>query len=302
MLITVPCTFSRRPSESDLAKIRADAGNPELTLEDVIVFGKSLIARSDLPGNRILFPAETLKHAAHTFVGKAINLDHQYEQAAKQVARIFDAWTEDAAGATYLYVNSYAVRTADLADVHTRMFNRQHREMSMGANIRQAVCSVCNKDVMPHKGKCPEHFAQADCVTVVQDFEGEHVSFVGDPAIEGAQLLNSKQPTPAPQPAQTELLKLAADGELLRNWASQEFAHWFQRNNPTIAADDIKTLADKLTAKEMLTFARVERSRLIDGVPPGAQQLQAPPDDESAKEPLRTAEEIRQSLRKGKAI
>jgi hypothetical protein len=83
---SIPCIFRRtEPTEADLAKIRIDAGNPDLTAADVIVFGKSMIGRSDIPGNRMLFTPDALKSAAPSFIGKAVNLDHEYKKATQQL-------------------------------------------------------------------------------------------------------------------------------------------------------------------------------------------------------------------------
>ncbi len=47
--------FSQNVSDSDLAKIRKDAGNQELTADDVSIFGKSMMARSDVVASRTWF-------------------------------------------------------------------------------------------------------------------------------------------------------------------------------------------------------------------------------------------------------
>jgi hypothetical protein len=92
------------------------------------------------------------------------------------------------------------------------------------------------------------------------------------------------------------LRALAADGEIFRSWASQEFTTWFKRNNPTISAEEMEALTGKLTAKEMVTFARVEQARFSEALPDGRQQLQAP---EERQAEYVSPEEIKSRMMKG---
>lgn len=293
--------FSRDVADADLERIRHDAGNPDLSSDDIVIFGKSMIARTDVTANKTRFTRDALQAAAPSFIGKPINFDHEYREAAKQIGRIYDAFTEDKGNTTFLYVKAYAIKTESDADLQKKLLNRQHREQSMGVDILKAHCSACSTDVMKSQGICPQH---PDGDITVTECIGNHVSYVGDPAVEGAGLVtnskgnvvNDRGPDDTDQT--DRLHRLAKDGEYFRLQVSQEFSKWLTYNNPTLSRADVETLIDKLSAKEMMTFARIEKERAIEDMPDGKQQSEVPETDgepDLADRPYKTIKDIYRS-------
>jgi len=296
MLLTIPVTFDKQDaSDADLELIRADAGNPALTVDDVVIYKRSMIARTDVTANGSRFTKGALVHAAPTFIGKPVNFDHSHKEASKQIARIYDAYTQDIGESTFLYVKSYSIKTDSDKDLQMKLSNRQHREQSMGIEVGKATCDKCQTDVTA-TGICPEHGSDADYTYTISEFSGHHLAYVGDPAVEGAGVLtHSKQDEIDP-----ETLKLAEDGKAFRVWASDEFGKWYSLNNADTTDEEITTLCGKLSAKEMVRLSRVEQSRFSEIIPDGGQQLEAPKDDDTEIEMERTEAEILQSFSKEK--
>lgn len=279
-------------SQSDLDKIRKDAGNAALQFGDVVVFKPSMIGRSDVAANGIFFSRESLEQAAATFVGKAINFDHDAEKASEQVGRIFDAFTDTVDDTTFLYVKFYAIKTDGDADLHAKLLNRQHREQSMGIDIQAAHCTSCRQDVIPTDGKCPEHCADDGYSYIVDSFTGDHVSYVGRAAVESAGVTMAKDDSMIGRDAPI----VNEDVTFFRDLAATEFKKWWGLNNRNTSGDALDTLVAKLSAKEMIRLAQIEHATFTKVLPDGKQISEVREDEQSPI--LRTEEEIRESFRR----
>ncbi len=281
----------------DLDKIRADAGNPDLQESDIFDFPKFLICRNGMTANGDEISAEAQRSAVSQWVGKPIVIDHDLKHTNQQVGRIYDAWVEETNGETVTYGRAWALKAKDdkEKDLQKKIKNRQHREMSLAANINRAICSSCKSNLELPRFACPK--GCPDGHPIHQDITPVHVSFVADPAVEGAGLVTHSS---ANSGDDQSLHRLAEDGRLFREWTTNEFSKWYRLNNKTISAEEIKTLTDKLSAREMLTFARIEQDRYREAIPSGEQQLTAPEETEGPV--MRSVEEIKQSFRKGKTI
>jgi hypothetical protein len=77
-----------------------------------------------------------------------------------------------------------------------------------------------------------------------------------------------------------------------------DFAKWYRLNNRGATLDEVSSLCERLSAKEMMTFARIEKDLFHNVIPSGQQQLAAPEESPKSEEP-RSAEEIRQSFKRG---
>lgn len=281
----------------DLDKIRAVAGNPDLKPDDIFDFGTFLIAKSGTNKNHTDITPEGQKAAVKQWIGRAIYYRDHDTEAPNQIGRIYDSWTIDGNCGTSTYGRGFGVRTDDLKDIFARIENGIHREMSCGYEPVRSVCSACGSDLDPKTfSNCPKgHRVGVDGV-FARDlaFQPDHISFVGRPAVEGAGLLydatverlgvalrrcglapvDAKDTTPPPAAAADidRLSQLAEDGVEFRRWAVDEFTLWYVRSHPSpTAADDAKALADKITAREMVALARIERQRFKEILPDGKQ-------------------------------
>jgi len=284
--------------EIDLDAIRKVAGNADLSSDEVFDFPKFIIARSGRNHNRTEVTGDGQKAAVNEWVGKPVYFEDHKTEARNQIGRIYQAWTEDKDGETVTYGKAYGIKTDTDADLQSKIKNRIHQEMSCGYEVLKSVCSVCGTDVM--KTDCVEHGATQDYYAKDIEFKPDHISFVGRPGIEGAGLVtnNRNVDTVCDDSDQTEhLQRLAEDGEYFREYVSDCFTKWYQMNNPTSTTEDVTTLCDKLSSKEMLTFARIERDKVIDEMPDGKQQTVATQADETqtadlADRPYKTVKDI----------
>jgi hypothetical protein len=71
-----------------------------------------------------------------------------------------------------------------------------------------------------------------------------------------------------------DLKRDAEDGREFRAFARTEFVKWHRLNNREAPQAEIETLADKLTAKEMIRLARVDKERFHEIIPNGKQVTQ----------------------------
>lgn len=281
-------------NDLDLEKVRAVAGNPDLTADEVFLFPKMVIARSGRNHNRTNITPEGQKAAVADWIGKPILYKDHEMKTDNQIGRIYESWTEDVDGETVTYARAFGCKAKDdkEADRQKKIKNRIHCELSCAYECLRSECSVCKADTT--KGDCAIHAAMPEYCARDLEFKPNHVSFTGDPAVEGAGLVtNARQDDES-------LRLLAEDGRLFREWAGQEFSKWYRLNNRDAKQADIDSLTERLTAREMLTFARVEQAEYHKVIPSGAQQLVAP--ESSDVELPRSAEEIKQSFRKGNTI
>ena len=307
----------------DLDAIRRVAGNPELNEANIFDFGTFLIARSGVNKNGTDITAEGQKAAASSWIGKPIYFRDHETNSSNQIGRIYAAWTVDDNIGTKTYGKGYGVRTDDLRDVFARIDGGIHREMSCGYEPVKSVCSACGSDLDAKSfTTCPKgHHVGTDGVYARDlEFQPDHISFVGRPAVEGAGICSAAaerlgaalrqcgiiQPDhlpPPPTPADVDRLsQLAADGVEFRRWAAEEFRRWYQRNNPAATAEDIGCLTGKLAAREMVALARIERSRFAEALPDGKQISAAAAavdtDSVESPEPQPTLKDIAALVRK----
>jgi len=257
----------------DLDKIRQVAG-ADVNPDDVYDIGKFIIARSGRNNNRTDITSEAQKSAVTAWIGKPVYYNgHKYD-TDNQVGRIYEAWTEDKDGETLTYGRAYGAKTKDDKDEarRTKIQNRINREMSCGYECSKSVCSICGNDVTKSKGICISHANQPDYYAKDIEIVPNHVAFVGDPAVDGCGLCTHSRK----DADDTALRMLADDGKTFRTWTCAEFAKWYRLNNRNATIEEIETLTGKLSAKEMVTFARLEQSRFQEVIPTGAQQLTAP--------------------------
>lgn len=281
--------------EMDLNAIRKVAGNPDLSADEVFDFPKFVIARSGRNHNRTEVAAEGQTAAVAAWIGRPVYFEDHKTEARNQIGRIYAAWTTtDNGGETVTYGRAYGIKTETDKDLQSKIRNRIHSEMSCAYEVLKSVCSVCGADVL--KGDCLEHGANPEYFARDMEFKPDHVSFVGRPGIEGAGLVTNAKRDDTDQ---TERLhRLAKDGEYFREYVSGEFVKWFRMNNPTSTADELSALTDKLSAKEMMTFARIEKERAVESLPDGRQQTEAPQEDEAqaiSDRPFKTIKDIYRS-------
>lgn len=261
--------------EIDLEQIRKVAGNKELTADEVFDFPPFIIARSGRNHNRSDISAEGQKAAVTGWIGKPVYFEDHRTEARNQIARIYHAETKDENGETVTIGRAYAIKTESNRDLLTSIRNGIHREMSCGYEITKSVCNLCGIDVLT--ADCPQHASDEKYYVRDLEFTPDHVSFVGRPGVEGAGLIAASRK----QSTDPQLTKLAEDGKAFRSWAADEFGKWYGLTNPNASDETVKDLTGRLSASEMLTFARIEKDRYHEVVPDGRQQLEAPEQTET---------------------
>ena len=259
----------------DLNKIRAVAGNPDLQESEVFDFPPFVICRSGRNHNRTDITGEGQRAAVGEWVGKPVYFKDHEMKADNQIGRIYDAWVKDEGGATVTYGRAFAVKTDDDADLQAKIRNRQHKEMSCAYDVVKSACSVCGTDTTT--AHCVTHEKQSDYMARDLAFAPHHLSFTGDPAVPGSGLVTHAREQQDPEALKT-LTRDAEDGREFRRWASAEFAKWYGLANPGVHQDEVKGLTEKLSAREMVTLARVQHERFKEIIPDGRQQLTAPQD------------------------
>lgn len=282
-------------SSLDLEAIRKIAGNDSLCEADVFDFGTFIIARSGVNRNHCDITPEGQKAAVKEWIGKAILFRDHESNASNQIGRIYEAWTEDRPnGETVTLGKGYGVKTDDLADVFKRIENGVHREMSCAYEPTQSVCSQCSADLIDFV-KCPNgHSIGVDAYARDVAFVPDHISFVARPAVVGAGLIAAadqerwlrvfasvgETPAEAEQTLRT-LQRDADDGKAFRAWAQDEFSRWYGLANPSANDADIQALAEKLTAKEMISLGQIEKQRFHEVMPLGGNQVSEAPKQET---------------------
>ncbi len=279
-------------SPIDLEAIQKIAGNENLTEDEIFPFPTFVIARSGLNRNHSDITPEGQKAAAQDWIGKAILFRDHESSSSNQIGRIYDAWTEDRDGETVTYGKGFGVFTDDHRDIYKRIENRIHSEMSCAYEIVKSVCSECGADLIGNsRMECPQgHIIGKDAHARDLEFLPDHISFVGRPGVEGAGLVSSEDQTKwmkaftvigeTPQEIEDNLKTLqrdAEDGREFRVWAQDEFTKWYTMSNLEAQSDDVITLAEKLTVKEMITLGRIEKERFHEVMPTGKQVCETPP-------------------------
>lgn len=275
----------------DLAKVRNVAGNDNLAETDVFDFGTFIIARSGLNRNHSEITPEGQRAAVDDWIGKPIYYRDHETETANQIGRIYDAWTEDRPGETVTVGRGFGVITDDHRDIFTRIKNGIHREMSCAYEPVHSLCSDCRSELV--NDVCPNGHADAHILDV--EFKPDHVSFVGRPAVEGAGLIAAAaeekvlrifgvENIDEAENSIRELRRDAADGREFRAFARNEFTKWHRIANRDASSDEIESLADKLTAKEMIRLARIDKDRFHSVIPDGRQLTQHAANDDSSED------------------
>lgn len=267
-------------SDLDLNAVRKVAGNSELTAEQVFNFGTFVIARSGKNHNATEITAEGQRAAVDAWIGKAILLRDHEMQTENQIGRIYAAWIEEDGNAVVTKGKGFGVRTDDHADIFARIENGIHREMSCGYDPIKSLCSSCGSELDSKSfSACPNgHKVGVDGVIARDvEFSPDHISFVARPAVEGAGLVAASR---------TEILRqygiqdesdetiqtLIEDGRTMHEWAANEFRKYYIRNNP---GADAETITKRLSARDLMNLARVEKDRLSEALGDGSQQVAA---------------------------
>lgn len=288
----------REHRQIDMTKVRAVAMNPDLQEHDVFDFGTFIICRSGVNRNHTDITGEGQKTASKEWIGKAILFRDHETESSNQIGRIYDAWTEERPGEVVTLGKGFGVVTDDLADIFKRIENGIHREMSCAYEPVRSLCSECGGDLIGDRlMSCSNgHSIGRDGIYAKDvEFKPDHISFVGRPAVEGAGLIAAGDEQKllrifadlGDDPEQTirELRRDADDGKAYRAFVQDEFTRWFGLANPDAEQDEISTLAEKLSAKEMCRLARIEKDRFHEVLPQGGKQMMS-----SSPEPEEQAE------------
>lgn len=270
----------------DMQKIRSVANNPELDESQVFDFGTFIIARSGRNHNNTEITADGQKAAVEQWIGKAILFEDHKLESPNQIGRIYDAWVDKQDGETVTLGRGFGIVTDDHKDLFSRIKNRIHSELSCGYEPVRSLCSLCEHELDLSTNSCPQGHGIGMDGFYARDVEfmPNHLSFTANPAVEGAGLVAASR-------TNSQHDQLTKDGETFRTWACKEFITWYKRNNPTTSDDETKNLANRLSAKEMLTFARVEESKFRETLGSGKQLSVTTKEDE--QEELITFKDIK---------
>ncbi|MBR2284245.1 MAG: hypothetical protein IJ874_07490 [Ruminococcus sp.] len=161
--------------------------NREFSADELYTF-KVILCDNDIDRDGERFSDKALDSLGELFVGKTGITDHE-PSAANQTARIFDTRvvTDESrhtfAGDTYRYLeaDAYMVRTADNADLITRIDGGIHKEVSISCSAGKRTCSVCGCGSCSHvPGKS---YGGRLCCRVLDDISDAYEwSFVAVPA------------------------------------------------------------------------------------------------------------------------
>ena len=123
----------------------------DLKKEDIYIF-KLRICDNEIDRDFEVFPLSTLEKLKDLFIGKAIIKDHSY-RADNQVARIYDTELVTETGRTKtgepytsLIAHCYMVKTESNKDLIVEIDAGIKKEVSVGCQIGQVVCSICGVD------------------------------------------------------------------------------------------------------------------------------------------------------------
>ena len=277
-------------SEEDLALIHAQS-RKELAAEEVYTFAVRLCDNEiDRDGER--FPAETLAELAKLFVGKCGVFDHRWS-AREQVARIYktelvreeDIRTGAGDGYCYLKGWAYMLRTERTQDLIREIEGGIQREVSVGCQVEQAVCSVCGENIHDRdrcvhvKGRLyGDKRCWADLKGASDAYEW---SFVAVPAqrkagviksmggADGLRALARKEPA-----CRAELETLEREAGLGRRYLAalrQEVVRLGAMAEPTLRSETLREIADRLEEPELTALKRAYGQRVEELWPAGTQ-------------------------------
>ncbi len=282
-------TREYQTAPADLDLIHKVSGNADLAESDVFLFPPFCICHSGPNKNHTDITADGQKKAADAWIGKAILYRDHESKTENQIGRIYKSWTEDRDGLTYTYGRAYGVRTDDLQDIYKRIESGIHREMSCGYEPVKSLCSLCQSDLAPPAfARCPQghEIGSGGCYALDVEFRPDHVSFVAAPAVEGAGLVTQGEAERVLRTHGVDLDQLrrdAQDGQLVRSWATAEFAKWYRLNNRAAKPEHVESLCSRLTAAEMITLAKLEQAEFGKLVPDLTQQTRTAAVSEKAE-------------------
>lgn len=301
----------------DMEVIRKVAGNPDLSANEVFDFGTFMICKSGVNRNQVDISSEGQKSAVNGWIGKAILYRDHEKTTSNQIGRIYQTWIVENGKETITYGRGYGVHTSDLQDIFKKIENGINREMSCGYELVKSVCSNCHSDLTGDRfNVCNKGHKVGHDGVYAKDvsFNPDHISFVASPAVEGAGLVAASADlnkilrifgetatVDNVVDKVRELKHVANDGYYFRAWCSSEFHKWYGLSNPDVADEEIGQLASKLTTREMMRLARIEKDRMNEVFPVGGKQMSiaAEPEetDKPKAEPI-SLKEIRNSIRK----
>ena len=185
------------PDESELALINALARR-ELGADEVYTFALRL-CDNDIDRDFERFDDGTLDELATMFVGVSGVFDHQWS-ARGQTARIYRAevvggdgtLTADGRPCRFLKGWAYMMRTEENASLIAEIDGGIKREVSVGCEVKQVICSVCGRPLeeCPHE-KGEEYGGQVCHGVLTGAADAYEWSFVAVPAQRRAGVIKS---------------------------------------------------------------------------------------------------------------
>lgn len=127
----------------ELSLINRQSMRP-LSAEEVFAFRVAACdTREDRDHER--FDLKALEDLARLYVGRPVLMDHNWS-AATQTARIYAAEVEEDGDAHRLVLRAYMLRGEQTAPTIAAIEGGILREVSVGCQVSQGVCSVCGTD------------------------------------------------------------------------------------------------------------------------------------------------------------
>lgn len=176
-------------TDDELALINKYTIEP-LTAEQVFTF-KVAICDNEIDRDFEVFPRSSLDKMAGLYVGKTIMKDHR-SQTDNQVARIYatevveeNRTTKNGENYARLIAHCYMVKTDSNKDLITEIQAGIKKEVSVGCQIKKAICSICGTD--NREGYCKHwngrEYDGKQCYFKLEDPQDAYeVSFVAIPA------------------------------------------------------------------------------------------------------------------------
>lgn len=189
----------RYPNKEELGKINT-LTRREFSPEELYCFSV-VLCDNDIDRETEQFDRRTLEELAGLFVGKTGICDHE-ASSKNQQARIYEANVEEIKGKTNalgepycaLVAKAYMVRTESNKDLILEIEAGIKKEVSVGCNVREKVCSICQKG--REDGGC-EHikgkrYGGRLCYTILRGAQDAYEwSFVAVPAQRSAGVIKS---------------------------------------------------------------------------------------------------------------
>jgi len=185
-------------TDAELEQINKFAIEP-LAAEQLFTF-KVAICDNEIDRDFEVFPTESLQKMAELYVGKTIIKDHR-GQSDNQVARIYatevveeNDTTKNGEKYARLIAHCYMVRTESNKDLITEIQAGIKKEVSVGCQIKKAVCSVCgtdNREAYCKHWNGMEYDGQTCYFKLLNPSDAYEVSFVAVPAQPNAGVTKS---------------------------------------------------------------------------------------------------------------